>query len=75
MKEDASAAVDALEPRQTKITARLNAQGAMLDELQAVVMAYLHLLTPRPDALPGIYEGLLESAQNAERKAIVIGGA
>jgi hypothetical protein len=39
MKEDASAATEALEPRQTKITARLNAQGAMLDELQAVVMS------------------------------------
>jgi hypothetical protein len=40
-----------------------------------LVEEYLHLSTPRPDALPGIYESLLESAQSAERKAIVIGGA
>jgi hypothetical protein len=49
MKEDASAATDALEPRQTKITARLNAQGAMLDELQVVVMT-LGLDATRADA-------------------------
>jgi hypothetical protein len=40
-----------------------------------LVEEYLHLSTPRPDALPGIYESVLVSAQSAERKAIVIGGA
>src|SRR5215203_1665437 len=40
-----------------------------------LIEEYLHLSTPRPDALPGIYESVLESAQSAERKAIVIGGA
>lgn len=40
-----------------------------------LVEEYLHLSTPRPDALPGIYQSVLESAQSAERKAKVIGGA
>lgn len=29
----------------------------------------------QPDTLPGVYERILESGQNAERKARVIGGA
>ena len=40
-----------------------------------LIEGYLRLSTPRPEALPGVYESLLESAQSAERKATVIGGA
>jgi hypothetical protein len=40
-----------------------------------LIEGYLHLSTPRPNALPGVYESLLESAQSAERKSTVIGGA
>jgi hypothetical protein len=40
-----------------------------------LIEKYLHLSTPRPDTLPGVYERILESGQNAERKAKVIGGA
>jgi hypothetical protein len=40
-----------------------------------LIERHLHLSTPRPEALPGVYESLLESAQSAERKATVIGGA
>jgi hypothetical protein len=36
---------------------------------------YLRLSTPRPDTLAGLYERVLESAQNANMKASVIGGA
>jgi hypothetical protein len=34
---------------------------------------YLHLSTPRPDTLAGLYEHMLESAQDANMKAGVIG--
>jgi hypothetical protein len=40
-----------------------------------LIEGYLRLSAPRPEALPRIYESLLESAQSAERKATVIGGA
>jgi hypothetical protein len=36
---------------------------------------YLRLSTPRPDTLAGLYKRVLESAQNANMKASVIGGA
>jgi hypothetical protein len=36
---------------------------------------YLHLSTPRPDTLAGLYEHVLESAQSANMKAGVIGGS
>jgi hypothetical protein len=36
---------------------------------------YLHLSTPRPDTLAGLYEHMLESAQSANMKAGVIGGS
>ena len=39
------------------------------------IEGYLHLSTPRPEAMPGVYQSQLESAQSAERKATVIGGA
>ena len=40
-----------------------------------LIEEYLQLSTPRPKALPGVFESLLVSAQSAERKATVIGGA
>lgn len=40
-----------------------------------LVEKYLHLSTPRPSTLAGIYERILESAQNANMKAGVIGGS
>jgi hypothetical protein len=36
---------------------------------------YLHLSTPRPDTLAGIYAHMLESAQSANMKAGVVGGS
>ncbi len=36
---------------------------------------YLHLSTPRPDTLAGLYMHMLESAQSANMKAGVIGGS
>ena len=49
--------------------------GADKGATPKLIEGYLRLSRPRPEALPGVYEGLLESAQNAERKAAVIGGA
>jgi hypothetical protein len=49
--------------------------GADKGVTPALIERYLHLSTPRPEALPGVYESLLESAQSAERKATVIGGS
>ena len=49
--------------------------GADEGVTKELIEGYLHLSTPRPEALPGVYESLLESAQSAERKATVIGGA
>jgi hypothetical protein len=40
-----------------------------------LIEKYLHLSTPRPDTLAGIYEHMLESAQNANMKAGVVGGS
>jgi hypothetical protein len=40
-----------------------------------LIEKYLHLLTPRPDSMAGLYERMLESAQNADRRKNVIGGA
>lgn len=40
-----------------------------------MIEGYLRLSAPPPEALPGVYESLLESAQSAERKATVIGEA
>ena len=40
-----------------------------------LIEKYLHLSTPRPDTLAGLYEHLLESAQSANMKAGVIGGS
>ncbi len=39
-----------------------------------LIERYLHLSTPRPDTLAGLYEHMLGSAQNANMKAGVIGG-
>ena len=40
-----------------------------------LIEKYLHLSTPRPDTLAGLYERILESAQSANMKAGVIGGS
>jgi hypothetical protein len=40
-----------------------------------LIEKYLHLSTPRPNSLAGLYEHMLESAQNADRRKNVIGGA
>ena len=40
-----------------------------------LIEAYLHLSTPRPDTIAGLYERMLESAQSANMKAGVIGGS
>jgi hypothetical protein len=40
-----------------------------------LIEKYLHLSTPRPDTLAGLYEHMLESAQSANMKAGVIGGS
>jgi hypothetical protein len=40
-----------------------------------LIEKYLHLSTPRPNTLAGVYERLLVSAQNANMKAGVIGGS
>ncbi len=40
-----------------------------------LIEKYLHLSTPRPDTLAGLYEHILESAQSANMKAGVIGGS
>jgi hypothetical protein len=53
----------------------LRRSGADKGVTPELIEEYLHLSTPRPDDLPGVYESLLESAQSAERKATVIGGA
>ena len=49
--------------------------GADKGVTPGLIEGYLHLSTPRPGDLLDIYERLLESAQSAERKATVIGGA
>ena len=40
-----------------------------------LIEKYLHLSTPRPDTIAGLYERMLESAQSANMKAGVIGGS
>jgi hypothetical protein len=40
-----------------------------------LIEEYLHLSTPRPDTLAGLYEHVLESAQSANMKAGVVGGS
>jgi hypothetical protein len=40
-----------------------------------LIEKYLHLSTPRPDSMAGLYERMLESAQNADRRKNVIGGS
>jgi hypothetical protein len=40
-----------------------------------LIEKYLHLSTPRPDTLAGLYEHMLESAQSANMKAGVVGGS
>jgi hypothetical protein len=40
-----------------------------------LIEKYLHLLTPRPHTLAGLYEHILESAQSANMKVGVIGGS
>ncbi|HZB09878.1 MAG TPA: hypothetical protein VE525_12295 [Rubrobacter sp.] len=40
-----------------------------------LIEKYLHLSTPRPESLAGLYEHILESAQSANMKAGVIGGS
>ena len=40
-----------------------------------LIEKYLHISTQRPDTLAGIYEGMLESAQSADRRKYVIGGS
>ena len=40
-----------------------------------LIEKYLHLSTPRPDTLAGLYMHMLESAQSANMKAGVIGGS
>jgi hypothetical protein len=40
-----------------------------------LIEKYLHLSTPRPGTLAGLYEHMLESAQSANMKAGVIGGS
>jgi hypothetical protein len=40
-----------------------------------LIEKYLHLSSPRPDTLAGLYEHMLESAQSANMKAGVIGGS
>jgi hypothetical protein len=49
--------------------------GASKGVTPELIEKYLHLSTPRPDTLAGIYERILESAQNANMKAGVIGGS
>src|SRR5688500_6759551 len=40
-----------------------------------LIEKYLHLSTPRTNSLAGLYEHMLESAQNDDRRKNVIGGA
>jgi hypothetical protein len=40
-----------------------------------LIEKYLHLSTPRPNTLAGLYEHMLESAQSANMKAGVVGGS
>ena len=49
--------------------------GADKSVTPELVEKYLHLSKPPPSTLAGLYERLLESAQNANMKAGVIGGA
>jgi len=49
--------------------------GASKGVTPKLIEKYLHLSTPRPDTLAGLYEHLLESAQSANMKAGVIGGS
>jgi hypothetical protein len=49
--------------------------GVDKDVTPGLIEKYLHLSTPRPDSLAGIYERMLESAQSANMKAGVVGGS
>src|ERR671910_2942657 len=49
--------------------------GARKGGTPELIEKYLHLSTPRPDTLAGLYEHMLESAQSANMKAGVIGGS
>jgi hypothetical protein len=49
--------------------------GASKGVTPQLIEKYLHLSTPRPDTLAGLYEHMLESAQSANMKAGVIGGS
>ena len=49
--------------------------GASKGVTPGLIEKYLHLSTPHPDTLAGLYEHMLESAQSANMKAGVIGGS
>src|SRR5687767_4050166 len=49
--------------------------GARKGVTPELIEKYLHLSTPRPDTLAGLYERILESAQSGNMKAGVIGGS
>ncbi len=49
--------------------------GAARGVTPELIEKYLHLSTPRPTTLAGLYERILESAQSANMKAGVIGGS
>jgi hypothetical protein len=49
--------------------------GAERGVTPELIEKYLHLSTPRPSTLAGLYERMLESAQSANMKAGVIGGS
>jgi len=49
--------------------------GAAKGVTPELIEKYLHLSTPRPESLAGLYEHLLESAQSGNMNAGVIGGS
>jgi hypothetical protein len=49
--------------------------GAARGVTPELIEKYLHLSTPRPEGLAGLYERMLESAQSGNMKAGVIGGS
>ncbi len=49
--------------------------GASKGVTPELIENYLHLLSPRPDTLAGLYEHILESAQSANMNTGVIGGS
>ena len=49
--------------------------GAERGVTPELIEKYLHLSTPRPSTIAGLYERMLESAQSGNMKAGVIGGS